>query len=409
MTRFEQRRRSAWIGLLVVLLLAASAAAAWHHPSVEWFRMSRRTLAQLETDLSLEPNDWRLHYWYGRRAAEVGDFERAEVPLRRAFGANEAYLPAAVELGRVLLGMGKIDEAYQMLRLVTGRDPSNLDGHLALGQLYRSQGAFHRAVEELEVVLQSNPRHVSALYEIAACRSGMQQPKEAEKALRQALVSDPKNVLVLSALSRLRREAGALEEAEKLAQEAVDLAPGEALPLLELGRVHAAKSSSPENRKIAIATLERAAALDPRHPEIRFELAKVHFDDENWSECLQQLERCLESDPSRTQAFYLVSRCLASQGRHEEADRVRRRFERMQNYDRQVNDLSSRLGAKPDDVALRRKLAELHYREGHLERAIDAYRIALQWEPDDEKSRSRLVELIQLRNDGAARPESTTH
>jgi len=381
------------LGTLAVL--TALAVVSWRHPQAQWLWMSRMSLPQLETRLVDEPNDWRLHYWYGLRAAEAGEYERAETPLRRAFGTEQSFLPAAVELGRVLLAQGKIDEAFQVLSLVIGRDADNLEAHLALGQLYRSQGAHHRALQELDLVLKQKPDYVPALYERAAAQSGIQKPKEAEADLRLALSKEPKNSLVLTALSRIRREDGDVAEARALAEKAVALAPGTSPPLLELGRIQSLLEPAELHRKEAIATLERAASLDPRNPTIHFELAQLHYAAQRWAEALRELELCVQYDPGLTQAYYLVSRCLNALGREPEARRVSAVFNRKQRYDQQTRDLASRLGAKPGDISLRLRLGELHAGEGYLDRAIDTYRIALQWEPKNEKARKRLAELVR--------------
>jgi tetratricopeptide (TPR) repeat protein len=352
-------------------------------------------VGQLEDRLAADPNDWRIQYWYGRRAAEVGEFERAEPALRRALGTQPDFLPAATDLGKVLLARGHVEEAFQVLSMAVGRNPADIEAKLALGQLYRSQEAYHRAMDVLEEILKSQPRHVRALYEMAACRSGVQQLEAAEQNLRRALRVEPKNVLVLTALSRVRRERSDVASAESLARQAVRLAPGDPAPLLELGRALALKQPLATNRREAIAILEKARALAPGHPGVLFDLGRLHLAAGECAEAASHLEQVLRLSPDNTPAYYLLSRAFDGLGRPRERDLLEATFKRKQKYERAIADLGSRLGANPENAALRYKLGEVHAAEGYLDRAISAYRIGLQWDPRNDTARQRLAQLVR--------------
>ncbi|MFN3650838.1 MAG: tetratricopeptide repeat protein [Armatimonadota bacterium] len=390
-----KRRTSLYAGLAcLALVLAGVGAYAWQLPSVQMALLERASLEQLERRVEAEPDDWRVQYWFGKRAAESGDFLRAEPALRRVLGTEWGFTPAATELGRVLLAKGEVNEAFQLLRMAVGRE-GQPDARLALGQLYRSQGAHHLAMEQLKEALKARPNDAQALYELAAAHAQVQQYEQAEENLRRALSLAPKSPLFLTALSRIRRERGDLAEAESLAREAVALQPDAPDALMELSRALAMKLPAEKHRPEAIATLESALTLAPRHPGLRLELAKLHGEAENWPASVTLLEQAIQLTPGETQAYYLLSRAYRALGRTEDSQRMDGVFKRRQAYDRKVQALGAKIGANPENAKLRFELGELHASEGELDQAAQSYRNGLQWDPKNETARRRMVELVR--------------
>ena len=109
----SQRVKRTLAVFAVVLALAVGGWAVWRTPSVQMAYFSRLQLSQLEAQVADNPNDWRLQYWFGKRALESGDVIRAEPALRAAAGTAPNYLPALTELGKLLLAKGQVEESFQ--------------------------------------------------------------------------------------------------------------------------------------------------------------------------------------------------------------------------------------------------------------------------------------------------------
>jgi tetratricopeptide (TPR) repeat protein len=357
--------------------------------------LSRSDTGALARKALEAPDDWRVQYWYGRRLAEGGKVQDAEQALRISVGTNPAYLPAATELGRVLLLQGRTSESFQMLKSVVGRDPEAVDAHFTLGQLYRAEAAYHRAMEEFQTVLKLRPEHVPARHELGECQVAIQQFSAAEATLREALKRDPRYGPALAALSRVRRSLGDLEEATALAQRAVKERPDLAMTHLELARSLAAKET-PDARAQALEAISRAAAVDPNSSEVRFTLGELLSEAGRWREAREPLRALLAQQPGRTQALYLLSRVESRLGNQVESSRLEKAFRQGQEYDRRINELAARLGGKPDSGKLRFEMAEVHAKYGYTARAVAAYRSGLQREPHNPAARKRLAELLRL-------------
>lgn len=380
--------------LLLIGLLAASAWGAWRLPAVQMAVLSHETLPGLEQRVRADPDNWRVQYWFGRRALEAGDLVRAEPALRAACGTAPDFLPAATDLGKLLLAQGRVEEAFQVLRMVVGRDPRQSEARLTLAKLYRTQEAYGRALDELQVLLKEDPHSAPALYELAVCQLGIQKPAEAEASLRQALTREPDNVPALTALSAVLRERSDLQEAESLSRKALRLAPDDVLVRLELARVLRRKSGG-SGREEALKLLEQAENLAPGHPGVLLELGRLLADAGRPADAVKALTVALRSSPRTTEAYYLLAESYRKLGRGAEASRAEAEFKRLQDYGSQLKTLYSQLEANPDSAALRFQLGDLHASEGDLENAIRSYRLGLQRAPHNEKARQRLAALVQ--------------
>ena len=384
--------------VLAVGAIAAVLVGAWlarRHPSVQMLLLSRATLPELEQRVQTNPNDWRVQYWFGKRAMEAGDPERAEPALRAAYGTAPEFLPAATDLGKLLLAQGRVEESYQILRMVLGRDAGAGEARLALAKLYRSQEAYQRAIDELGILLAREPQNIAALYELGICQIGIQQPDEAEKTLRRALARDGKNVPALAALSRIHRERGDLPEAEALSRKALELASDDVLVRLELARVLRRKTPAGENIREAIKILDQALNLAPNETSIQLELGSLLAADGRYAQAATVLTGVVRRAPRTLNAYYLLADCYRRLGQAPEARRAEAEFKRLQGLGAELQVLYARLEQQPDSSDLRFRIAETHAATGDLEAAIRTYRTGVQRAPQNEKAKGRLAALIQ--------------
>jgi len=398
-------RRSRTRNLLLVLIAGALAFVAyqvWSLPAVQMRLLSHAGLPDLERRVRATPDEWRVQYWYGRRAAEVGRLAEAEEALRYAFGGAPDFLPAATELGKVLLAQGRVEEAFQILRMVVGRNPGELDAQLALAQLYRSQQSYARALEILEELVRKRPEDVTAWYELAAAQAGLQKYEAAEGSLRAGLKKDPRNTLLLTALSRVRRQRGDVAEAETYARQALAQRPDDPIARLELARALSEKKPPQAYRQEALAVLKEAQILSPEHPDILLEAGRLLLAEGRLQDSVAALRAATRLEPEAPDGYYLLSQALRRLGQEAESQRAEARFQRLRAYQARLEDLNARLSARPESPELRYQLGELHAAEGHLEEAITFYQNGLQRDPENQKARRRLQELVGGRQGSGA-------
>jgi tetratricopeptide (TPR) repeat protein len=383
-----------WVLGVLLLLLAGGGYYAWQLPSVQEALLARADVASLRSRTETTPTDWRAQYWYGRRLAENGDLPQAEVALRSSLGTHPDYLPALVELGKVLLVANRVEEAFQFLSMVAGRDPKNVEARLALTVLYRSQGAYARAMASAQEVLALEPKNGRALYELGTAQSYAQQFSEAESTFRKAVEQSPRDLPALVGLSRVLRELGRLDEAEATARKALGLAPGDESAMVGLAHVLMRKQGA-RNREEALELVQKARQIDPRSVELTLMAAELLTTAGRWKDAVPELLAVIRVSPENTRAYYLLSRAYQRLGRPADAARAEATFRRREAIDRTILNLRNEVASDPERASLRYQLAEAYVTGGRLDLAVGSYRSGLERDPRNRKARERLAELMK--------------
>ncbi len=253
----------------------AKLGPAHYNLGVLYFRQGNDPLARqhLERAVQLMPDNAQAHYQLGSVLARAEDLEGAERSFRKALQISPEYVEAHFALGTLLRRTGREAEAAQSMAEYERLSAANL----ADRERTRRISSFHLEIKSL---LEQD------------------RPEEAEARLRELLELDPQNDLAfyrLGQIAYLRRDwEGALAKArEAIARKAFDpgyhLLAGMALErlgrdeeaaaayervlglaeyadaYLALGRIELRLGKRPQ----ALAHLRRAAALEPKDPEIR--------------------------------------------------------------------------------------------------------------------------------------------
>jgi Flp pilus assembly protein TadD len=98
-------------------------------------------------------------------------------------------------------------------------------------------------------------------------------------------------------------------------------------------------------------------------------------------------------NPRDTGLLFGLGRALGLAGRHEEARRVLAQFEKRNDYERQARYLSMRIGRMPDNPDLPIALGDLHAAHGARDRALFEYQRALRLRPNDAALRRKVAAL----------------
>ena len=161
-----------------------------------------------ETALEKAPDDWSLHYYYGKLLLGAGESEPAahhmyialkaypwHLPLhidlanaemkngrdkeaiallQKALEINPDYAVAHADLVSALAGQGRIGEATAHFRKAVEIDPSDYDAYINMGIALGDQGDIEGAMAHFRKALEINPGESSALPQ---SRHGPGQPR----------------------------------------------------------------------------------------------------------------------------------------------------------------------------------------------------------------------------------------
>ena len=192
----------------------------------------RAIAEQYRAMIAQAPDDWRLHWDYGKLLAE--DLEQ--------------YEPAAGEY-----------------RTVLNLLPHSYTGYNSLGSVLRAKGDLRGAVAEYEKVLDLKPTAGDTHYHLAWCLQKQGKEDVAASHYRKAIRFTPDCVPAYLGLGEMLFKKGQLKEALEVCQAGVAVAPKHpllhsnvGLVLIKLGR-----------REEGAREIRTALQLDPNSPQIR--------------------------------------------------------------------------------------------------------------------------------------------
>lgn len=244
-----------------------------------------------------------------RSAVERGDYRAAEAILYRQ-SSQQPSGPLLEALGAVHYINERYFAAAQALARADRLQPIGEQSRLTLALACIQLGRRHWARPHLERLQRENPESPVYPHRLASIFYTGQRLAEAQAAAREAVARNPEfgpghdilgqtreamgdTAQALAAYRRavardaesdaptgwpqqhlgaLLRELGRLEEAEEALRDALRIAPGLAAAHYELGLLLEAK----DELEPAIASLEKAADLDPVNPQVHYALAAAY-------------------------------------------------------------------------------------------------------------------------------------
>lgn len=210
----------------------------------------------------IEPNDGRIHFFFGMVCVEMELIAEAHQALGRAVSldpnnAQYAYAMGVVSThrrdpgeaipyfqkyvqlkpddprGRLSLGAayfigGNLAEAKKELTFAAGHQSSAAEAHHYLGRLARRESRLEEATQEFEQAIKLRPNYADAHAELGHCLVQLKEYEQAGKSFARALEIDPKhyqgNFGLLTLYSRTKdgreaEQARRFEEVKKLREE----------------------------------------------------------------------------------------------------------------------------------------------------------------------------------------------
>ena len=152
--------------------------------------------------------------------------------------------------------------------------PENAEARYHLGRVRYQQNRFDEAIKSFQEVLRLEPNNVNAQDNLGLCLEAKNQMEDAIAAYQKAIEMDKKN---------LRQSAQ---------------------PYLDLGALLVKTNQSEEG----ISHLLKAAEIDPRLSQVRYQLGKTYFDLHRYSDAQTAAEEAARLDPKDSATHYLLGR-----------------------------------------------------------------------------------------------------
>ncbi len=203
-----------------------------------------------------------------------------------------------------------------------------------------SKGEGATVLAEARLLAEEAPDSPDAWHALALCLAQSERVEEADQAFLRVLRIVPRQSLVLANRARFLKQAGLWSTAIECWRELIDLRPSDPQVWLELGLLQLDLAMRPpfsgsagcrvvEKRSDAIASLRRAAELDPSLVRAWQALAHALSSEEKVTEAEAVLRRGLSLDPGQATLWVSLAKVLRLSGRPEEAVAAHSEAERL--------------------------------------------------------------------------------
>jgi len=242
-----------------------------------------------------------------RRGAE------AEPLLRHALGAEPNYPKGHEELGRSLLLQGRAEEAVASLERALELDPKLQSAQLALVNALGEAGRQDDAERRMQSFLRADPMREWFAKAAELHRAG--KLEDAEHIYRQILQRDPRHVEALRLLALIALQCEHYGQAEQFLKRAVEIAPDYLSAWIDLSRAQLEKL----DLEAALASIERAAALNPGSGQVQVHLANIQARSGRHLEAIDTFRSAAALSPGMPAPWIGLGNTLKTIGRQAEA------------------------------------------------------------------------------------------
>ncbi|MGH6878881.1 MAG: tetratricopeptide repeat protein [Rhizomicrobium sp.] len=217
----------------------------------------------------------------GDEHVRAGRYADAERCYRQVMEADVQYPGALVMLGFVLREQGHTNDAREVLERAVNIAAEDADSHYLLGSVLEATGPRDREIAHLQKAIDLRP--------------------DFELARRQMVVALFKS--------------GRYVEAKELCEESMAIWP-------DSGELHFYQSNlyvHADEKALAIASCQRALALNPRLIAAQQSLSRLLFDTEQFEQAEASYRREIELTPEHFGPYHMLGVVLARMARHAEA------------------------------------------------------------------------------------------
>ncbi len=228
--------------------------------------------------------DAYAHHLAGIIHEHNAELDQAAAAYTEVIGYDEKAVTPRLRLIRTYLRLGKNQEAVTACEMALKQIPDSPELWIAMGELYHDQGNMDKAVE----------------------------------ALKRAIALRPDNLAGYGALVELQEENNDLVAVIEIYERLIERSPDSAALYYQLGT----NLSRIGDHAGARNAFERVLTLEPNVTRVRFLLALVLFEQQEYQKCEEQLRVYLKERPEDVLAMQYQAGVLYRLGRVEEAREI---------------------------------------------------------------------------------------
>jgi len=402
--------------LLFVSIAAGTGIGLWQYARYQW-RAALAAVKDERTDearlrlqrcLRIWPRSSEVHLLAARAARMAGDLSEAEAHLNRCLelqGSSSDKVQLEFLLIRVQ--SGEIDDARgpleRLFKEVQAGHPESALILETIARTYLLRLRYKPAYACLSMWIEREPDNPKPYYWRGLTLERINDPRRARADYDKALEKDPDMIQARLRVAEMLLEDKQAPEALPHLERLMRQAPNDAQVQARMGICRFLQGRTDESRQL----MEAAVVRLPRDPALLVALANLDIQEGRWPEAERRLRTVLETDPSDTEALFVLSTVLRGQGRTRESAEVLAEYERKRAAVDRINDLLKDAADSPTATA--NDYAEI----GRLFLSIGRERFGVYWseralerDPNNQTAHRSLAEHYERKGDA---PSAAAH
>jgi tetratricopeptide (TPR) repeat protein len=309
--------------------------------------------------------------------AGYGDLDEAMPLLRRAVALAPAYGPARLRLGDALLKMNQNAEAAKVYGAVLEREPGNPYALLGLARLDVDAGRWAEARTRLESVV-AQTKYTVGYDLLPTVYEHLGQPDRA-----------------VAIRARMKASGAFADMLDPWMDELID----DCYSTYRLS-VAAGTAQHRGDTKGAINLLQRAISLAPDSGPLQFQIGLIYFEQRNYTNARQHLERCTVLTPDFPDGWAYLTKLYTTVGDATSARRVLagglarcprspglrleygRQLSAAGQFAEAIPELEESIQLRPEEADAYVELAKVYFQLNRVDEGVAELHRALQVEPE---------------------------
>ena len=341
---------------------------------------------ELNRAVVLEPNRLDAYMGLGPIYELQSRWERALDTYNKIAELDpESELDVRLRRGAIYIQQNDYAAAAEAYNSVIELVPERIDGYLALADLHETLGQWDEAIQCYHEAAEVQPdaTAASAIYErIGDLLLQQERFAEAEKVLQQALQRDPNNAGAHFSLGVVAERQNDLDSALAMYAKARLLNPRYRDAAIALGRIYGEQGNEDALTEL-VRNIQAIEWTPAEQYDAQMFIAAIYQAAEDSGQAEQTYRQIIEASPKRTDAYVQLMHLLSELGQLEEAIQLCHHM------------------AQQPELAYNAYVSQgnLLFEQEKNEEAEDAYRLAIEADPQQPEPYLRLADIYQLWNE----------
>jgi len=220
----------------------------------------------------LKAHDAAYHTALGSILAETGRTDEAVAHLTKALQIEPALIEARVNLGNIMLLRGNTEGSIQEYSKALKADPMNAETLNNLGVAYVRKGQLLDAIKCFQQAIHIRPDYMEAIENLEHARENLETMEDEVVKLLQLIDVQPRNHTLYIRLGNLFLQHGKLDKAQEEYKKALRIDMGNLVAMKGLAAAYSQKHEYEQ----ALRILQNMMQIQPRNPDIQYNIACVH-------------------------------------------------------------------------------------------------------------------------------------